>query len=51
MTTKKDMAQALLDSPAWDGTNNNGRQVGSGLYFYRMETAEYEQTKRMTLLK
>ncbi|MCC7430514.1 carboxypeptidase regulatory-like domain-containing protein [bacterium] len=35
----------------WNGTNENGKQVSSGIYFYRFETANYSQTKRMLFLK
>lgn len=34
----------------WDGKDKNGDQVPSGIYFYRMETAGFVQTKRMILL-
>ena len=35
----------------WHGTDANGRSVASGVYFYRMETDEYNSTKRMVLMK
>ena len=35
----------------WNGTDDFGRSVGSGVYFYRMITDEYEETKRMLMLK
>ena len=35
----------------WNGTDQSGRQVGSGLYFYRMTADEFTSTKRMVLLK
>ena len=35
----------------WDGTDNRGNGVGSGVYFYRMTTGKRTLTKRMTLLK
>jgi len=35
----------------WDGTNNAGQQVASGVYFYRLQTAGFTQTKKMVLLK
>lgn len=38
-------------SVQWDGRNNHGEQVASGLYFYRLETEDYQQTRRMLLLK
>ena len=35
----------------WNGTNKNGSQVASGLYFYKMETEDYNETKKMVLLR
>ena len=35
----------------WDATNNNGRQVPAGVYFYTIETKDFKQTKKMILLK
>jgi hypothetical protein len=44
------------DSPGenyvlWDGTDNSGDKVSSGVYLYRLTAGEYEATSRMTLLK
>ena len=35
----------------WNGTDNNGRPVADGVYFYKMEADEYIQSKKMLLLK
>ena len=35
----------------WDGRNNSGSTVSSGVYFYRLKTDAYTQTRKMTLLK
>jgi hypothetical protein len=35
----------------WRGTDESGRSVGSGIYFYRMVAGEYTSIKRMLLLK
>jgi len=35
----------------WNGQNDAGAQVGSGLYFYTIETAGFTQTRKMMLLK
>ena len=35
----------------WDGKDNSGRSVSSGLYFYRIETKGFDKTKKMLLLK
>ncbi len=35
----------------WDGTDQSGRQVASGVYLYRVEAGDFEQSKKMVLLK
>jgi hypothetical protein len=35
----------------WDGKNNNGQAVSSGVYFYKLSAKEYSKTKKMVLLK
>jgi hypothetical protein len=35
----------------WDGRDNRGTQVGSGVYFYRMQQRGFTATKKMLLLK
>jgi len=35
----------------WNGRADSGRPVPSGLYFYRIETDRFEQTRKMVLLK
>ena len=38
-------------SIVWKGENNNGSKVSSGVYFYRLQTAEKVMTKKMLLMK
>jgi len=35
----------------WNGEDNAGRRVGSGVYFYRLEAPGFSETRRMVLLK
>jgi len=35
----------------WDGRNNVGEEVASGLYFYTIKAGDYTATKRMLILK
>jgi hypothetical protein len=35
----------------WDGDNRHGERVSSGVYFYRMETEGFTDTRKMVLLR
>jgi hypothetical protein len=35
----------------WDGRDDLGREVSSGVYFYRLETGSIKESKRMVLIK
>jgi hypothetical protein len=35
----------------WDGNDERGRRVGSGVYFYRLSAPGFEQVRKMTLLR
>jgi len=35
----------------WDGTDNHGQNVSSGVYFYKLSAKEYTDCKKMVLLK
>jgi len=36
---------------SWDGNADGGMAVSSGVYFYRLETAGFSQTRKMLLIK
>jgi hypothetical protein len=38
-------------SVVWNGTDDKGRSVGSGVYFYRMSTGDFTETRKMVLIK
>ncbi len=38
-------------SVAWDSRDNNGISVSTGIYFYRLTTDKFVETKKMILLK
>jgi len=35
----------------WDGCNDTGEKVSSGLYFYTLQAGDYSATKRMLIVK
>ena len=35
----------------WDGMNERGKTVSSGIYFYRFESDKFTQTKKLVLIK
>ena len=43
--------EAGLHSAVWDGTNDRGNKVGSGVYWSKMKTATYTSNKQMVILK
>lgn len=50
-TLVDDDAAAGIHKVVWDGTDSRGRQLASGIYFYRMTAGEYTFTRKMTLLR
>ncbi|MCD4690648.1 hypothetical protein K8S17_04225, partial [bacterium] len=45
------VVEAGRHSAVWNGTNDHGESVGSGVYFCTMETPDYHGSHKMTLLK
>lgn len=42
---------AGLHTVNWDGKNDAGEQVGSGVYVYRLQSADFVRTRRMLMVK
>jgi hypothetical protein len=38
-------------SAYWNGKNGSGEKVGSGIYFYKIQTNRFSDVKKMTILK
>ncbi len=46
-----DRAPGAVHKVAWDGRNDAGTTVSSGVYFYKLVTSDFTQTRKMVLLK
>ena len=46
-----DSIESGFHTVVWDGADEFGRQVASGIYIYRMNSGEFNATKRMLFLK
>jgi len=43
--------QSGMHAVTWNGLDQNGKQVSSGIYFYKLETHEFTDARKMMLLK
>ena len=56
---KGELVRSLRDIPCpgggyiitWEGRNNFGQEVASGVYFYKLKVGELSQVKKMVLIK
>ena len=46
-----EQVKAGYHSIVWNGKDNFGTDVATGIYLYRLETKTYNQTKKMMLMK
>ena len=51
ITLVDDFYTAGVHVVEWKGLDFNGKEVSSGVYFYKMNTPNFTQTKRMVLIK
>jgi len=50
-TLVDNVRDAAAYSIVWDGRNNIGSDVASGIYFYKMETKDFSRTRKMVILR
>jgi hypothetical protein len=50
-TLENGMKDAGSYTVAWNGKNDRGASVASGMYFYKMETKGFSETKKMVMLR
>ena len=50
-TLVNEFQSAGYQQAIWDGTNENGLKVPSGLYVYRIKAGNFIASKKMLLLK
>ncbi len=50
-TLINDVKAAGNHTVVWNGKDNNGRSVSSGIYYYKMNTGKYSSTKKMIMMK
>ena len=43
--------KAGMHSIHWNGRDDNGSQVGSGIYLYRLQTGDFSSTRKMLLME
>jgi len=46
-----DVVRAGYHSVRWDGRDDSGNEVASGTYLYKLEAKDFNDTKRMTLMR
>ena len=50
-TLVDDMLEKGNHEIIWNGTNEHGKQIGSGIYFIRMQTNNYNKVQKVVLMK
>jgi len=39
------------NSVVWDGTDESGKKAANGIYYYKLQTGGFSQTKKMILMR
>jgi len=47
----RDQFSAGEYSVVWDGRDSEGKDVSSGIYFYKLEAGEFQKVRKMILLR
>jgi hypothetical protein len=50
-TLVDELQKAGFKTVHWDGKDDQGEEVASGIYFYRLKAGDYFETKKMVLLR
>ncbi|MCK4384804.1 MAG: T9SS type A sorting domain-containing protein [candidate division Zixibacteria bacterium] len=50
-TLVKEFQKSGQQRVKWDGKDEEGKEVSSGIYFYQIKTPEFSQSKKMVLLR
>ncbi|MCG3119725.1 MAG: hypothetical protein ALAOOOJD_02236 [bacterium] len=45
------LQEAGVYAATWDGKDNNGRQLSTGLYLFRLEAGDFVMTRKMAMVK
>jgi hypothetical protein len=51
VTDYSGFADAGIHNVVWNGTDNAGNKVASGIYFYKAQVGQYTATRKMVLMK
>jgi len=51
ITLVDEYQQAGAKEVFWDARDENGNEVGSGMYFYKIKTSKYSEAKKMILMR
>jgi flagellar hook assembly protein FlgD len=51
ITLVNDWREASHHQVIWDGRDESGEKVVSGIYFYRLEAGKFKATRKLTIVK